>query len=352
MIDLCIKHFLKLLLFFWGSKGGRGALLEKIIASLGGQFSSRHQTLSELINTLSSKNISQQYGQDQNQDRLDWIIETEVGKLKFDMTNFVNDTLIILELKNRVDSGGTAARQEALTKLITLCKIIEDGKKIFVHNSIEYNLEETLSLLGINSMEMHMGLLYNLHGKEATIVDDGFYSSSKKHLKKYANQNHLTAQVTLDENNLRLYLRKGKLLISVGVLYGNEVIIRFTGKQLSLDIIMDKVFSKLWDDIWLVFNLAIPQRAMLLEYKKNHITEIKRLKENDVEFKAIYKQFCDKSSDRIILQNLVNTIRSKADFSGIPRILRDDAHLTSCLYAFAAYSVSKSIINKSKVKAK
>jgi radical SAM superfamily enzyme YgiQ (UPF0313 family) len=70
---------------------------------------------------------------------------------------------------------------------------------------------------------------------------------------------------TLDENNLRLYFRKGKLLISVGMIYGNEVISRFTGKQLSLEIIMEKVFSKLWDDIWLVFNLAIPQRAMLLE---------------------------------------------------------------------------------------
>lgn len=114
-------------------------------------------------------------------------------------------------------------------------------------------------------MEMHIGLLYNLHGKEATIIDDRFYSSSKIHLKKYANQNHLIAQVTLDENNLRLYFRKDKLLISVGMIYGNEVISRFTGKQLSLEIIMEKVFSKLWDDIWLVFNLAIPQRAMLLE---------------------------------------------------------------------------------------
>jgi hypothetical protein len=113
------KAFLEVTSFFGGSKGGRGALLEKIIASLGGQFSSRHQTLSELINALSSKNISQQSGRDQNQD---WIIETEVGELKFDMTNFVNETLVILELKNRVDSGGTAARQEALTKLLLSAK--------------------------------------------------------------------------------------------------------------------------------------------------------------------------------------------------------------------------------------
>jgi hypothetical protein len=338
--------------YFWASKGGRGALLEKIIASLGGPYSSHNLSLSRLINIISSKNNSSKRS---DQDRLEWLIKTDIKKMKFDMVNIINDTLIIFELKNRVDSGGTAARQEALTKLITLCKTIEDEKRIFVHNSIEYDFEETLLLLGISKMEMHMGLLYNLHGKEATIADDkedGFFSSSKTHLKKHANENHLAAEVTLDENTLRLYLRKGKLLVSVGMSYGNEVVNSFTGKQLSLDTIMEKVFSKSWDDIWLVFNLAISQRAMLLEYKKNQITEIKRLKENDEEFNTIYKKFCDKPSDPIILRDIVNSLRSKADFSHIPEISRDDTHLANCLYAFTSYSISKSIISKSKVKPK
>jgi hypothetical protein len=336
--------------YIWASKGGRGALLEKIIASLGGPYSSHNLSLTRLINILSSKNNSSK-----RSDRLKWLIKTDIKKMKFDMVNIVNDTLIIFELKNRVDSGGTAARQEALTKLITICKTIEDEKRIFVHNSIEYDFEETLLLLGIRKMEMHMGLLYNLYGKEATIADDrkdGFYSSSKTRLKEYANEDHLAAQVTLDENTLRLYLQKGKLLVSVGMLYGNDVINSFTGKQSSLDIIMEKVFSKSWDDIWLVLNLAISQRATLLEYKKNQITEIKRLKENDQEFNTIYKRFCDKPSDPVVLRDIVNSIQSKADFSEIPEISRDDTYLADCLYAFASYSVSKSIISKSKVKTK
>jgi len=327
------KALLEVTSFFWASKGGRGILLEKLIASFGGQFSSNNQTLSELINAMSSKDNSRQSDLDQKQERLGWIIETEVGKLKFDVTNFVDDTLIILELKNRVDSGGTAARQEALTKLISICKIVEDGKKIFVRKSTKYNLEEVLSLLGIKSIKMHMGLLYNLYGKAATLEDDHFSNTSKKYLKQYADQNHLTAHVTFDENNLQLSIKKGNLLISVGMLYGNEVISQFSLKHLSLDILMERVFSKLWDDIRLVLNLLIPERAMLLECKKNHITEIKRLKENDAEFKTIYNQFCNKSSDPIVLRNIVNSIRSKADLSDI-KSLSDDALLTRAIYAF------------------
>ena len=89
------------------------------------------------------------------------------------------------------------------------------------------------------------------------------------------------------------------------MLYGSEVIRNFI-----LGMIMDKFFANSWDDIWLAFNLAISQRAMLLEYKKNQISEIKKLKEKDEEFNAIYEKFCDNPFDVIILKEVVNCIQN------------------------------------------
>lgn len=48
-----------------------------------------------------------------------------------------------------------------------------------------------------------------------------------------------------------------------------------------LDNLMENVFSKSWDDIWLTFDVAISQRAILLRNRKNYIIQIKNLKEND-----------------------------------------------------------------------
>jgi hypothetical protein len=58
------KAFLEVTSFL-GIKGRTGTLSEKIIHSLGHQFISRHKTMPELINTLSSKDISQQSGRNQ-----------------------------------------------------------------------------------------------------------------------------------------------------------------------------------------------------------------------------------------------------------------------------------------------
>lgn len=41
------------------------------------------------------------------------------SRLKFDLLNVIDDRLVFLEIKNRVDSGGTAAREEALAKNIS-----------------------------------------------------------------------------------------------------------------------------------------------------------------------------------------------------------------------------------------
>ena len=173
-----------------------------------------------------------------------------------------------MELKNRVDSGGTAAREEALSKkFFSLCRIIENGEKIFVYHGKEYDFGELLSILGINRVEMCLGLLFNTSGEEATIDADkskGFYSSSKTHMKNYADEQHPTVKVLFDESKLSLFFKTDVLSVFIDMVYGSEVIQRFTSKQHRLSKLMENVFSKSWDDIWLAFNIAISERAMLL----------------------------------------------------------------------------------------
>jgi hypothetical protein len=100
--------------YIWASKGGRGSLLEKIIALLGNKYSTSGITLFKIFSMLSARNDenkSQKYRKG-----LEWLSKTNIKKLKFDLVNIIGDKLIILELKNRVESGGTAAREEALSK--------------------------------------------------------------------------------------------------------------------------------------------------------------------------------------------------------------------------------------------
>ena len=123
--------------YFWASKGGRGTLLEKIIASLGNSHSSNGVTLPRILSIILSKVRNSSGYSDHNASQLS--ITNNIKRLKFDLVNIIDDKLIILELKNRVDSGGTAAREESLgKKFLTVCKTIENEDKIFVYREKDY----------------------------------------------------------------------------------------------------------------------------------------------------------------------------------------------------------------------
>lgn len=74
---------------------------------------------------------------------------------------------------------------------------------------------------------------------------------------------------------------------------------------------MEKVFAVVWDDIWLVLNIAIQQRATLLVYGKNHITYLMYLKESDKYFDEMFTRFCHDSADSKTLLDLVNYVPNK-----------------------------------------
>ena len=337
--------------YFWASKGGRGALLEKIIASLGDSYSSNGVTLSKVISMLLFRAGNVATRDTQTGTRF----LSDIKSLKFDLVNIIDDRLILLELKNRVDSGGTAAREEALSKkFFTLSRLIESKEKVFVYARNEYDFAKLFQKLGINKIEMILGLLFNINGKEATINADrlhGFYSSSKTHMKNYLNELHDdVGDLKFDESKLSLSFKKHSVSVSIEMLYGDEVIQRFSSKNYDLTKLLEKAFSRSWDDIRLVFNITISQRAMLLKNRRNYMIQLKELKENDERFRTLLDALCSDSSDSKTLSNLVEYILYKLDSSdpSLPSSIKDNSYLADCLYAFASYIISKKYLVKAK----
>lgn len=94
------RAFMEVTSYFWGSKGGRGALMEKIMAAAAGTTAASGILLSATPKWIASvKGI---------QDIKEWKSTGSDPKLKFDLLNVIGDRLVLLEIKNRVDSGGTA----------------------------------------------------------------------------------------------------------------------------------------------------------------------------------------------------------------------------------------------------
>jgi len=95
---------------------------------------------------------------------------------------------VLIELKNRVDSGGTAGRREIWTseKFGIFIDYLNSNKKLFRKNDKEFSLAELLENFGIETIEIYIGVLFDTGDKPATVQSDktnGFYSSSKEGFK-------------------------------------------------------------------------------------------------------------------------------------------------------------------------
>ncbi len=285
--------------YFWASKGGRGTLLEKALAILAGDNATSGIYLSKFLDELIELNKTMLGN-----------VSTSL-KTKFDLINHVSGSLIILEIKNRVDSGGTAGRNEALTKFFSLCDHIRKDTILFIDEKTkkEHTLLELLKKLGIKNIELLMGLFYNIHGSGATIKDDqssGFYSQSKKLMKNYGLKN---PDVILEPINLKINFDKDEVEIVIQTIYGDDVTKRFTKSSTPMVAIFRKVFLKSWDDIWLSLNAGIRQRDILLKHKTNHILMIQDLYQNDPNFKSHVDKFREDSENLNLLKNIVNKIQ-------------------------------------------
>ncbi|HZD36259.1 MAG TPA: hypothetical protein VE130_13745 [Nitrososphaeraceae archaeon] len=325
------RAFMEVSSYFWGSKGGRGALLEKIMAAAAGTTAANGILLSKTPKWIASiKGI---------RDTKEWKSTGSDPKLKFDLLNIIGDRLVFLEIKNRVDSGGTAAREEALAKkFLKLAEIIQNGIPVYIVDGVDMDVAQTFLGLGIKRLEMHAGFLFNAKGDEATIEDDrskGFYGQSKRLLEEYfkKHNNRFSVKLTYDAITQKLSFEKDGLFVIINLLYGSDVTKNFTHEQLDLGKVLNKVFRKKWDDIWLSVKMAISQRTLLLRNGNSIINEIHRslTGKTDSTFRAQYERFLATPEDVRSLSECVGIIRQKiGSLSAI-----DDGDIADCVYAYA-----------------
>ncbi len=253
-------------------------------------------------------------------------------KLKIDLLNVQDKKLTLFEIKNRIDSGGTAARNEGLKKYFELSKkIIDDTIALTDTNSEqEYTLPELLAKIGITKFEMLMGFLYNIQGSPATLIDDkrsGFYTTSKNLMEKYSSTN---PGLSSDVENLKIIMPKNNIEFVIETVYGDEVIKRFTNNKYVLDDLSTSIFKKPWDDMWIALTLGISQRHQFLEFGTNCHMCIRDLYNTDSDFKAQMKELKVNSNDLSLLKEMAGNIRSK-----IPQIKMTEQDIVDCIYISA-----------------
>jgi len=328
--------------YIWASKGGRGSLLEKAIAAAAGPNAKRGIAISDLAQW-----IARAKG---NNEIKEWNLTESAPKLKFDLINIIDDRLVLLEIKNRVDSGGTSAREETLEKkFLKLCKYIQTGEKYFVGDGKEMDIAQTLLRLGIEKIEMHKGFLFSAEGTEASIEDDkegGFYGQSRQLLSRYYQDEDHRHKVKLryEDNLQRLSFEKDGLAVSVDLQYGNDITRSFTHEQLGLVKALDNVFTRKWDDVWLTLLLAISQRSILLQHNTNHIIELDRIYElqTDRKFATSLDKFVANPSNTQSLSECVHIAQEDDHIKKLPDPLSSavesvESQFMDCMYVYAAY---------------
>ncbi len=318
------NSLLEITSYFWGSKGGRGTLLEKLFNLLGGDNSKHNTSLSDFLKSMieSHPNLTG--------------ITSQKFKQKFDLLNFVEDKLVILEIKNRIDSGGVAGRRDGLNKFFNMCKEIENNTTILADSKSgkEYTLPELLHSLGIKKLEMLMGLLYDTQGNEATIDADkqsGFYGASKKLGDNFTRK---TLGITHDPNTLKIHFTKNDVEFVIQTVYGSNATKKFTNDTITLKMILDMAFPQSWDDIWLALNTGIEQRRLYLKHGKNHMTEMRHLYTTNDTFKQKLNQFLSHSADVKIVTDVSTFLQNNVDQNLSKSSLQN---IADCIYLGARF---------------
>ena len=321
------RAFLEVTSYFWASKGGRGALMEKIVEAAAGTTSGRGKYLSAIPNWIASvKHI---------QDVKQWKTTGSAPELTFDLLNVIGDRLVILEIKNRVDSGGTAAREEALAKkFIKLAETIQNGTPVYIVDGVDMDIAQTFLGLGIKRLEMHEGFLFNAKGKEATIEDDMLKGQRKRLLQEYFKKHNdrFSVRLIYDSSKQKLSFEKDGLFVTLDLQYGSDVIRKFTHEQLNLGEVGSKVFRKKWDDIWLSLKMAISQ-TLLLRHGKSIISELDHslTKKADPTFRRHFENFMTNPEDIKSLSECVRVIKQRIESLSATT----DGDIADCIYAYA-----------------
>ncbi len=312
--------------YYQHSQGGRGRYIEKKIASAF-ENCSLDIRLSELPLWIEYPALHKKRGiftlngltsEEKRQIRMipwDWQGErdesTDVGTI---LKN--EKTIVLAELKNRVDSGGSAARREILTsqKFGIVVDYLLTNRKIYKKDDIEFSLAELLKFFQIENLELYIGVLFDKGDRPATIETDrrnGFYSSSKEgfvYLKnKIIHQNIKILNEDLENLRLEISLAKPPLKVKIEAIYGDEITFKLFRKQLPVS---DLLLLK-YDDIWLSQLLAIDERGFLLKYNKNFSMIFKDLLKRDKTLREKYDNFIISGCGEKELEQIVRYLLSQ-----------------------------------------
>ncbi len=315
--------------YYHHSQGGRGKYIEKKIAS-SFETCSLDIELSKLPLWLEypslhkKKGIFTQQGLASDEKKIlrtiewDWLGDRDVNT---DVGSIIQDekTIVLIELKNRIDTGGTAGRREIWTseKFGIFVEYLKSNKKLFRKNKEKFSLAELLESFGIKNLEIYIGILFDKSDHPATIGRDkthGFYSSSKQgyeYLQNLIKQNSTIRIINKNDENLQmeLGLDYSKLRVKIGALYGDDITLKLFRQKFSVS---DLLLLK-YDDIWLSQLITIDERTILLKYKKNFTTSFLDLLKRDRELRIKYDALINSECGDNKLNEIVNYLFKKYD---------------------------------------
>lgn len=326
-----IKEYYEALLgvtsYYQHSQGGRGKYLEKKIASVF-QNCSPDINLSELPIWLEYPELYKRKGMFTlrgltSQEKIairttpwDWIgvkdENTDVGSILKD-----EKTIVLLEVKNRVDSGGSSARREILTsqKFGVITDYLLKNEKLYKKDNNEFSLAELLRFFGFENFELYIGILFDVGDIPATIESDkqnGFYSSSKEGFIYLGDKIRLSENVKILDEDLEnllieLLLIEPRLKLKIEALYGNEVTLKLFRQEFPVS---DLLLLK-YDDMWLSQLIAIDERAFLLKNNKNFSTIFRDLLKRNAELRKRYDKLINSECRKNELNEIVNHLLTK-----------------------------------------
>jgi len=319
-----IKHYYEALLgitsYYQHSQGGKGKYIEKKI-SLVMETCSMNIKLSELPiwfeypKLHKKKGIFTQAGLTPEDKSIlrnvewDWLGKEDETT---DVGNFLPEdcSLILVELKNRVDSGGTSGRREVWTKKFkTILEILANKTLIYSYKNKKYSLSDLLAHFNIEKFEIYIGILFNVEGTPATKEGDkqrGFFSSNLEgygDLKNFLRSNPILELEKEDHDNLifDLKLPNSGLKLRVGALYGNDIPKAIFRKEYSVS---DLLLLR-YDDIWLSQLVAIDERAQLLKNGKNFMTIFMDLLKRDRDLRLKYNNLIESECEERKLNDFI-----------------------------------------------
>jgi len=312
--------------YYHHSQGGRGKYIEKKIAS-SFETCSLDIELSKLPFWLEypslhkKKGIFTQQGLSSDEKKIlrtiewDWLGDREVSA---DVGSIIQDekAIVLVELKNRVDTGGTAGRREIWTseKFGIFVEYLKSNKKLFRKSHKEFSLTELLESFGIENFEIYIGVLFDTGDNPATVQSDktnGFYSSSKQgfeYLQNLVKQSSTMKIINEDTENLQmeLNLSYSSLKVKIGALYGNDITLKLFRKSFPVS---DLLLLR-YDDIWVSQLITIDERAVLLKHQKNFTTSflglLNRDKDLRIKYDAIINSECGENELNMIVNYLLD----------------------------------------------